>query len=98
MEPLGVVAAIIPWNSTLGFIASKVAIAIAAGSTIKLRDCRRQFGFKVLVGHQESVELHVELTVTPEGHVVGAEVDWRRIAEAHGDGSEIPTHHPPTEC
>src|SRR5580704_13408292 len=31
MEPLGVVAAIIPWNSTFGFIASKVATAIAAG-------------------------------------------------------------------
>jgi aldehyde dehydrogenase (NAD+) len=34
LEPLGVVAAIVPWNSTLGFIASKVATAIAAGSTI----------------------------------------------------------------
>ena len=37
MEPLGVVAAIIPWNSTLGFIASKVAGAIAAGSTIVIK-------------------------------------------------------------
>ena len=37
MEPLGVVAAIIPWNSTLGFIASKVATAIAAGSTIVVK-------------------------------------------------------------
>src|SRR5271156_5289079 len=34
---LGVVAAIIPWNSTLGFIASKVATAIAAGSTIVVK-------------------------------------------------------------
>jgi aldehyde dehydrogenase (NAD+) len=37
MEPLGVVAAIIPWNSTLGFIASKIATAIAAGSTIVVK-------------------------------------------------------------
>jgi aldehyde dehydrogenase (NAD+) len=37
MEPLGVVGAIIPWNSTLGFIASKVATAIAAGSTIVVK-------------------------------------------------------------
>ena len=37
LEPLGVVAAIIPWNSTLGFSASKVATAIAAGSTIVLK-------------------------------------------------------------
>ena len=37
LEPLGVVAAIIPWNSTLGFIASKVATAIAAGSTIVVK-------------------------------------------------------------
>jgi aldehyde dehydrogenase (NAD+) len=37
MEPLGVVVAIIPWNSTLGFIASKVATAIAAGSTIVVK-------------------------------------------------------------
>src|SRR4029077_19557769 len=37
LEPLGVVAAIIPWNSTLGFIASKVATTIAAGSTIVVK-------------------------------------------------------------
>ena len=34
LEPLGVVAAIIPWTSTLGFITTKVATAIAAESTI----------------------------------------------------------------
>src|SRR5260221_14003093 len=37
LEPLGVVAAIIPWKSTFGFIASKVATAIAAGSTIVIK-------------------------------------------------------------
>ena len=41
MEPLGVVAAIIPWNSTLGFIASKVATAIAAGSAIVVKPSER---------------------------------------------------------
>ena len=37
LEPLGVVAAIIPWNSTFGFIASKIATAIAAGSTVVVK-------------------------------------------------------------
>jgi aldehyde dehydrogenase (NAD+) len=37
LEPLGVIAAIVPWNSTLGFIASKVATALAAGSTIVVK-------------------------------------------------------------
>src|SRR5271163_339644 len=37
LEPLGVVAAIVPWNSTFVFIASKVATAIAAGSTIVVK-------------------------------------------------------------
>lgn len=37
MEPLGVVAAIIPWNSTFGFVASKIATAIAAGSTVVVK-------------------------------------------------------------
>ena len=37
MEPLDVVAAVIPWNSTLGFIASKVATAIAEGGTIVIK-------------------------------------------------------------
>ena len=31
MEPLGVVAAITPWNSNAGFICAKFATAIAAG-------------------------------------------------------------------
>lgn len=37
MEPLGVVAAITPWNSNYGFICSKLATAIAAGSSIVIK-------------------------------------------------------------
>ena len=37
MQPLGVVAAITPWNSNYGFICSKLATAIAAGCTIVIK-------------------------------------------------------------
>ncbi|CDZ50270.1 aldehyde dehydrogenase family protein [Neorhizobium galegae] len=37
MQPLGVVAAITPWNSNYGFICGKLATAIAAGSTIVIK-------------------------------------------------------------
>lgn len=37
MQPLGVVAAITPWNSNYGFIASKLAAAIASGSTVVIK-------------------------------------------------------------
>jgi aldehyde dehydrogenase (NAD+) len=37
MRPLGVVAAITPWNSNYGFICSKLATAIAAGSTLVVK-------------------------------------------------------------
>lgn len=37
MTPLGVVAAITPWNSNAGFICSKLAAAVAAGCTIVVK-------------------------------------------------------------
>ena len=37
MRPAGVAAAITPWNSNYGFIASKLATAIAAGTTIVIK-------------------------------------------------------------
>ena len=37
MQPLGVVAAITPWNSNYGFICGKLATAIAAGCTIVIK-------------------------------------------------------------
>lgn len=37
MQPLGVVAAITPWNSNYGFICGKLAAALAAGSTIVIK-------------------------------------------------------------
>lgn len=37
MRPVGVAAAITPWNSNYGFIASKLATAIAAGTTIVIK-------------------------------------------------------------
>jgi aldehyde dehydrogenase (NAD+) len=37
MRPVGVAAAITPWNSNYGFIAAKLATAIAAGTTIVIK-------------------------------------------------------------
>lgn len=37
MQPLGVVAAITPWNSDIGFICTKLATAVAAGSPIVIK-------------------------------------------------------------
>lgn len=37
MKPAGIAAAITPWNSNIGFIASKLATAIAAGTTIIIK-------------------------------------------------------------
>ena len=37
MRPAGIAAAITPWNSNYGFIASKLATAIAAGTTIVIK-------------------------------------------------------------
>ncbi len=37
MRPLGVAAAITPWNSNIGFICSKLATAVAAGSPIVIK-------------------------------------------------------------
>ena len=37
MQPSGVAAAITPWNSNIGFITSKLATAIAAGSSIVIK-------------------------------------------------------------
>ena len=37
MQPAGVAAAITPWNSNIGFVTSKLATAIAAGSTIVIK-------------------------------------------------------------
>ena len=37
MRPIGIAAAITPWNSNYGFICSKLATAIAAGTTIVIK-------------------------------------------------------------
>src|SRR3546814_18266054 len=38
MEPVGVVAAIVPWNAPLNLSAPKVAPALAAGCSVILKD------------------------------------------------------------
>jgi aldehyde dehydrogenase (NAD+) len=75
MEPLGVVAAIIPWNSTLGFIASKIATAIAAGSTIVVKPSEMsaiQTQVMAEAMHAAGLPKGVINIVNGYGHVVGA--------------------------
>jgi acyl-CoA reductase-like NAD-dependent aldehyde dehydrogenase len=40
-EPLGVVAAVVPWNSQLFLVAVKIGPALAAGNTVVLKAPRK---------------------------------------------------------
>jgi aldehyde dehydrogenase (NAD+) len=77
MEPLGVAAAITPWNSNMGFIASKLATAIAAGSTIVIKPSemsaiQTQVFTEAL--HEAGLPAGVFNIVNGYGDVVGAEL------------------------
>ncbi|WP_193164256.1 aldehyde dehydrogenase family protein [Microbulbifer hainanensis] len=77
MEPLGVVAAITPWNSNFGFICSKLATAIAAGSTIVIKPSEMSaIQTQVLTEalHSAGLPSGVFNIVNGYGHVVGAEL------------------------
>ena len=77
MQPLGVVAAITPWNSNFGFICSKLATAIAAGSTIVIKPSEMSaLQTQVLAEalHTAGLPSGVFNIVNGYGHVVGAEL------------------------
>jgi aldehyde dehydrogenase (NAD+) len=77
MQPIGVVAAITPWNSNMGFIASKLATAIAAGSTIVIKPSEMSaIQTQVLTEalHEAHLPEGVFNIVNGRGDVVGAQL------------------------
>ena len=77
MQPVGVAAAITPWNSNIGFVTSKLATAIAAGSTIVIKPSEMSaIQTQVLAEclHGAGLPKGVFNIVNGLGNVVGAEL------------------------
>ena len=77
MQPSGVAAAITPWNSNIGFITSKLATAIAAGSTIVIKPSEMSaIQTQILTEclHEAGLPKGVFNVVNGYGNVVGAEL------------------------
>jgi aldehyde dehydrogenase (NAD+) len=77
MVPHGVVGMITPWNANIGFIASKLAMAIAAGSTSVIKPSElsaAQTELFTRVLHQAGLPPGVFNIVTGRGDTVGAEI------------------------
>ncbi len=77
MVPIGVVAAITPWNSNAGFICAKLAAAIAAGATIVIKPSEMSAIQTQAVAealHDAGLPPGVFNIVNGHGHVAGAEL------------------------
>ncbi|QWW72440.1 aldehyde dehydrogenase family protein [Rhizobium sp. WYJ-E13] len=77
MQPIGVAAAITPWNSNIGFITSKLATAIAAGSTIVMKPSEMSATQTQILTeclHDAGLPNGVFNIVNGLGNVVGAEL------------------------
>lgn len=77
LEPLGVVGIITPWNSNYGFICSKLATAIAAGSTAVIKPSELsalQTQMLVECLHEADLPPGVFNIVNGRGDTVGAEI------------------------
>lgn len=77
MQPSGVAAAITPWNSNIGFITSKLATAIAAGSTIVIKPSEMSaIQTQILTEclHEAGLPKGIFNIVNGYGNVVGAEL------------------------
>jgi aldehyde dehydrogenase (NAD+) len=86
MQPLGVVAAITPWNSNCGFICSKLATAIAAGCSIVIKPSEMsaiQTDLLTECLHEAGLPRGVFNIVTGHGDVVGAALS------AHPDVAKV---------
>jgi aldehyde dehydrogenase (NAD+) len=86
LQPLGVVAAITPWNSNCGFICSKLATAIAAGCTIVIKPSEMSaIQTQVLTEalHEAGLPAGVFNIINGRGEVVGAELS------AHPDVAKV---------
>jgi aldehyde dehydrogenase (NAD+) len=77
MVPHGVVGLITPWNANIGFIATKLSMAIAAGSTAVIKPSElsaAQTALITRVMHGAGLPPGVFNIVTGRGDVVGAEI------------------------
>ncbi len=77
MQPSGVAAAITPWNSNIGFITSKLATAIAAGTTIVIKPSEMSaIQTQILIEclHEAGLPKGVFNILNGLGNVVGAEL------------------------
>lgn len=77
MQPVGVAAAITPWNSNYGFICTKMATAIAAGTTIVIKPSEMSaIQTQILTEclHAAGLPDGVFNIVNGRGDVVGAEL------------------------
>jgi aldehyde dehydrogenase (NAD+) len=86
LQPLGVVAAITPWNSNYGFICGKLATAIAAGCTIVIKPSEMsatQTQVLTEALHEAGLPAGVFNIVNGRGDVVGAELS------AHPDVAKV---------
>lgn len=75
MEPLGVVGLITPWNANYGMICSKLAMAIAAGSTAVIKPSElsaRQTELLTRVLHRAELPAGLFNILTGRGDIVGA--------------------------
>jgi aldehyde dehydrogenase (NAD+) len=76
MQPVGIAAAITPWNSNYGFICSKLATAIAAGTTIVIKPSEMSAIQTQLLTeclHAAGLPKGIFNIVNGRGDVVGAE-------------------------
>jgi aldehyde dehydrogenase (NAD+) len=77
MTPLGVVGIIIPWNSSNGFICSKLSTAIAAGCTAVIKPSEMSAQQTQLITeclHESGLPKGVFNIVNGLGEIVGAEI------------------------
>jgi len=91
MEPLGVVGIITPWNANAGFIAGKLAMVIASGSTCVIKPSEMsaiQTRIVTEALHEAGVPAGVFNIVTGRGDVVGAALSAHRdVAKLSFTGS-----------
>ncbi len=76
MQPVGVAAAITPWNNNYGFICTKLATAIAAGTTLVMKPSEMSAIQTQLLTeclHEADVPKGVFNIVNGRGDIVGAE-------------------------
>lgn len=77
MTPIGVVGIIIPWNSSNGFICSKLSTAIAAGCTIVIKPSEMSAQQTQLIMeclHDAKLPKGIVNIVNGLGEIVGAEI------------------------